>query len=84
MMQYLAARGSNVKILALSPIEGTTLTGTASRDRIGLSYWYFRGRVMDGIGPEVAVARPSRSWEKDFPGSTILENFDDAWETVAI
>lgn len=64
IMGYLGMCGSNIKTIVFSPVE--TLKKADKPDKHGNiwpDYWYRRGRLANGKGKEVAVARPLASWQ---------------------
>jgi hypothetical protein len=75
IMRYLGEHGSDLKVLALSPLGMTEkITLTDKNGHIWPHYYYYRGRMTDHKGTDVAVARPLRSWKDDYPDALVLED----------
>ncbi|KAH4103590.1 hypothetical protein HBH98_011040 [Parastagonospora nodorum] len=75
IMRYLGEHGSDLKALALSPIGVTEKVTLA--DKHGHTwphYYYYRGRMTDHKGTDVAIARPLRSWKDECPDALVLED----------
>lgn len=73
---YLGKHGTNLKILAFSPIE--KLQKANSPDKHGHvwpEYYYYRERMTNNKGTDVAVARPLANWKEELSGARILEEF---------
>ncbi|KAF2025301.1 hypothetical protein EK21DRAFT_104045 [Setomelanomma holmii] len=73
VMQYLAEHGSKIQFLAFSPMEH--LKKADNPDKHGHSwpdYYYYRGRLTDHKGADIAVARPLANWQEEFPDANVL------------
>ncbi|CAO2648631.1 Nn.00g078980.m01.CDS01 [Neocucurbitaria sp. VM-36] len=74
IMRYLGDRNSNIKLLVFSPVE--ELPRPENPDKNGHSwpsYYYYRGKMTDHRGTDIAVARPLADWKAHFPDATVLE-----------
>ncbi|KAI8943398.1 hypothetical protein NX059_001410 [Plenodomus lindquistii] len=74
LMRYLAAHGSNIAVLALSPTE--KLTEATSPDKNGHfwpNYYYGRGSVVDYKGHSAAVAIPMADWNAEASYAIVLK-----------
>ncbi|KAH7073953.1 hypothetical protein BKA63DRAFT_515100 [Paraphoma chrysanthemicola] len=72
VMQYLSEHGSNVQLLAFSPME--KLNKATSADKHGHvwpDYYYYGGRLTDVKGTDIAVARPLVDWKTEDPSVTV-------------
>jgi hypothetical protein len=72
-MRYLGDRGSYLQVLAFSPVE--LLIKAEHADKNGHfwpNYFYYRGRITDYRGTDVAMARPLVNWAAEVPGAKDL------------
>jgi hypothetical protein len=73
VMRYLGEHGSSLKVLAFSPVEVLKKFDRPDKHgHIWPNYFYYRGRMTDDKGTDIAVARPLVNWSKEFPNATIL------------
>ena len=73
IVRYMGDRGSNIKLLAFSPMELLTKAATADKNgHFWPHYFYSCERMKSNRGTEVSIARPVRNWKAEMPEATIL------------
>jgi hypothetical protein len=74
IMRYSGEYGSNVKVLAFSPIEKLNKADNPDKNgHVWPDYYYSQGRTTDHKGRATAVAVPLTNWKDDYASATILE-----------
>ncbi|KAF2118702.1 hypothetical protein BDV96DRAFT_361463 [Lophiotrema nucula] len=74
-MKYLSDHGSNVKVIAISPIGGTDSHDPGDEDLNGQkfpNYFYVKGSQSDIMGRTNVIAVPARDCLSDFPDLNVL------------
>jgi hypothetical protein len=75
LMQYLGENGSNIKVLAFSPVESLKkVDGPDKHGHVWPHYYYYGVRMKDRKGTDVVVARPLVGWKNEFPDATVLHD----------
>lgn len=75
ILSYLSNRGSNVKVLAVSPLADHPNYSLGSEDENGHvfpHYYYVKGKMWDILGREDVVARPVGLVSLELPESSIF------------
>jgi len=75
VMNYMAKRGSKLKVLAVSPYLQPTASTCLDKDENGHrwpNYYYLRGRNTDARGIEHITALPLAYVSLEMPESTII------------
>jgi len=66
-------RGSNIRLLAFSPMESLTKAATADKNgHFWPHYFYSCERMKGNRGTEMSIARAVRDWKTEMPDATIL------------
>ncbi|KAI4912140.1 uncharacterized protein J4E92_010186 [Alternaria infectoria] len=73
IVRYMGDRGSNIKLLAFSPIGLLTKAATADKNgHVWPEYFYSCERMKGNRGTEISIARAVRDWKAEMPEATIL------------
>jgi hypothetical protein len=85
LMQYLHKQGSELKLLAFSPLD---YFGKPHDPDVNGHYWphyhYYKATFTDGLGINTAVVRPLRNLKVEFPESWVLNEFEYEWEEMVV
>ncbi|KAI4958852.1 hypothetical protein J4E86_004461 [Alternaria arbusti] len=73
IVRYMGDRGSNIRLLAFSPMESLTKAATADKNgHVWPRYFYSCERMKGNRGTEVSITRAVRDWKAEMPEATIL------------
>ncbi|KAI4682862.1 hypothetical protein J4E81_009485 [Alternaria sp. BMP 2799] len=73
IVRYMGDRESNIRLLALSPMESLTKAATADKNgHVWPDYFYTCERMKGNRGAEISIARAVRDWKTEMPDATIL------------
>jgi hypothetical protein len=74
LVRYLGDRGSNIRLLAFSPIEALTKAASADKNgHVWPDYFYACERMKGHRGTELSIARAARDWKAEIPEAAMLD-----------
>jgi hypothetical protein len=75
LVRYLGDRGSNIRLLAFSPIEALTKAASADKNgHVWPDYFYACERMKGHRGTELSIARAARDWKAEIPEAAMMDD----------